>query len=99
MAQLIQAWSHFWNDTESQSYKTILVNVEHPVKTTRLAIRAFLKARKPGVIVHISSIAGQVTRLSTPIYCATKAFVNHFVRAFGALQELEKIRVIAVAPG
>lgn len=75
------------------------VNIEHPIKTTRLAIRAFLKARKPGVIMHVSSIAGQVTRLSTPIYCASKAFINHFVRSFGVLQEKEGIRVVAVAPG
>jgi short-subunit dehydrogenase len=49
--------------------------------------------------MHISSVAGQVIQISTPIYCATKAFVNHFVRAFAALQEEEKIRVVAVAPG
>lgn len=92
-------WSHFWNDTETQSYKTIQVNVEHPVKATRLAIRSFLKANKPGVVAHISSIGGQTTRLTVPIYCATKAFINHFVRAFADLEPREGIRIVAVAPG
>jgi NAD(P)-dependent dehydrogenase (short-subunit alcohol dehydrogenase family) len=68
-------------------------------QATRLAIRSFLKANKPGVIVHVSSIGGQTTRISVPIYCATKAFVNHFVRAFGALADKEGIRIVAVAPG
>ena len=95
----LQKWSHFWNDTEDQSYKTVQVNIEHPVKATRLALRSFLRAKKPGVVLHISSIGGQTTRLSVPIYCATKAFINHFVRAFGGLEEAENIKVIAVAPG
>lgn len=92
-------WSHFWNDTENQSYKTVQVNIEHPVKATRLAIRSFLKANKTGVVAHISSIGGQTTRLAVPIYCATKAFINHFVRAFAELEPKEGIKVVAVAPG
>jgi len=92
-------WSNFWLDTEEQGYKTIQVNIEHPVKATRLAIRSFLKANKPGIIAHVSSIGGQCTRLGVPIYCATKAFINHFVRAFAELDDKEGIKVVAVAPG
>jgi len=92
-------WSNFWNDTEEQGYKTVQVNIEHPVKATRLAIRSFLKANKPGIIAHVSSIGGQCTRLGVPIYCATKAFINHFVRAFAELDSKEGIKVLAVAPG
>ncbi|KAF2423508.1 putative short chain dehydrogenase/ reductase [Tothia fuscella] len=93
------SWSNFWNDTESQSYKTVQINVEHPVKATRLAIRSFIKAKKPGVVAHLSSIGGQTTRLNIPIYCATKSFLNHFVRAFSDLEAAENIKVIAIAPG
>jgi 3-hydroxybutyrate dehydrogenase len=92
-------WSQFWNDAEDQSYKTIQVNVEHPVKATRLAVRSFLNARKPGVVLHISSIAAQTAGLSIPIYCASKAFVSNFVRSLAALEQAENIRVVAVAPG
>lgn len=97
--RIVQSWSHFWNDTEDSSYKTIDINITHPTKATRLAIRSMLKANKGGTIVHISSIAGQTTRLSTPIYCATKAYINHFVRAFATLEAAEGIRVLGVAPG
>ncbi|EON66894.1 hypothetical protein W97_06297 [Coniosporium apollinis CBS 100218] len=93
------SWSNFWDDTENNGYKTVDININHPVKATRLAIRSFLKANKPGVVVHISSIGGQTTRLSVPIYCATKAFINHFVRGMTELDEREGIRVVAVAPG
>ena len=92
-------WSNFWNDTEEQGYKTVQVNIEHPVKATRLAIRSFLKANKAGIVAHVSSIGGQCTRLGVPIYCATKAFINHFVRAFAELDSKERIKVLAVAPG
>lgn len=48
-------------------------------------------------MAHISSIGGQTTRLAVPIYCATKAYINHFVQAFAELDQKENIRV--VAPG
>ncbi|KAF2753744.1 NAD(P)-binding protein [Pseudovirgaria hyperparasitica] len=91
-------WSNFWEDSETDSYKTIAINCEHPVKATRLAIRAFLKADKPGVIVHISSTGAQVAALNIPIYCSSKAFISHFVRTLASLQA-ENIKVVAVAPG
>jgi NAD(P)-dependent dehydrogenase (short-subunit alcohol dehydrogenase family) len=75
------------------------ININHPTKVTRLAIRSFLKANKPGVVAHVSSIAGQTTRLPFPIYCATKAYINHFVRGMADLDQKEGVRVVAVAPG
>lgn len=92
-------WSNFWQDTETEHYKTIQVNIEHPTKATRLGIRALLGAHKPGVIMILSSTAAQVTRLSLPIYCASKAYTSHFVRSFEMLGDREDIRVMAVAPG
>ena len=75
------------------------INCEHPVKATRITIRSLLKAKKPGVIMCISSVAGQTLRLDLPIYCASKAFVNHFVWSMADLHQQENIRVMAVAPG
>jgi len=92
-------WSQFWTEKEDQGYKTIQINVEHPVKATRLAISSFFRTGKPGIVLHISSIAAQTASLSIPIYCASKAFVSHFVRSFASLQGMENIRVIAIAPG
>ncbi|KAF2672654.1 NAD(P)-binding protein [Microthyrium microscopicum] len=91
-------WSSFWGDTEEQGYKHHQINIEHPTKLTRLAIRAFLKGRKPGIVLHISSMAGQVTRLGLPLYNSSKGYINHFVRQFELMSQ-ENIRVMAVAPG
>ncbi|OCK88091.1 uncharacterized protein K441DRAFT_430089, partial [Cenococcum geophilum 1.58] len=46
-----------------------------------------------------SSRAIVTTRLAMPIYCAMKAYINHFVRASAELDQKENIRVVAVAPG
>ena len=70
-----------------------------PTKATRPAIKSFLKANKPGIVAHISSMSGRTTRLAVPIHCATKAYINHFVQAFAELDQKKNIRVVAVAPG
>ncbi|KAK5240146.1 hypothetical protein LTR40_014023, partial [Exophiala xenobiotica] len=28
------SWSNFWDDTEDESYKTVAINIQHPVKLT-----------------------------------------------------------------
>ena len=33
----VPAWSNIWGDTEEQRYKTTKVNVNHLIKTTKLA--------------------------------------------------------------
>lgn len=50
-------------------------------------------------IIHISSIAGQVTPLAAPMYNATKHALNGFVRSLAPLESRLGIRVVAVAPG
>ncbi|KAJ5165445.1 Short-chain dehydrogenase/reductase SDR [Penicillium coprophilum] len=104
-------WSNFWRppgSSESKDsasggrYALIDINVNHPIRTTQLAIAHFLKNRtgaRPKHIVHISSIAGQNANLPAPIYCATKAAINGFVRSLADLDKKLGIRVTAVAPG
>ncbi|KAI5817646.1 hypothetical protein BZA77DRAFT_309064 [Pyronema omphalodes] len=97
-------WSSFFhgdpvNEAESR-YKTIDVNLVHPIKLTRLAISEFLKANKTeAAVIHCSSIAGQVGKLGTPIYSATKFGISGFVRAMAELESVFNIRISAVAPG
>ncbi|KMU74799.1 hypothetical protein CIHG_01115 [Coccidioides immitis H538.4] len=55
-------------------------------------------SRTPKSIIHISSIAGQIGSLSTPLYSATKHAINGFVRSLAKLDKIG-IRVAAVAPG
>lgn len=90
----------FWNDADSgSSYKLLDINVTHPIKTTRLAIRRLRQANKPGVILHLSSITAQKPSAVLPLYSVSKAAVSQFVRCMAPLEDLCGIRVLAVAPG
>ncbi|OBT75969.1 hypothetical protein VF21_05742 [Pseudogymnoascus sp. 05NY08] len=106
-------FSNFWNppgappskdDQSSSRYALLDINLTHPIRTTQLAISHFLAKKKPGVVVHISSIAGQRPFFPTPVYVATKHAISGFVRSLAPLESVEdsslpKIRVNAVAPG
>ncbi|KAG5750448.1 hypothetical protein H9Q72_011815 [Fusarium xylarioides] len=107
-------FSNFWHpagtalskDVHSASRFTSLdINLTHPIYATQQAIAHFTENKKPGSIVHISSIAAQGPVLSVPMYCAAKAGISHFVRSLGGLEtppastNLASIRVTAVAPG
>lgn len=81
------------------------INLTHPIRTTQLAISHFLSHKKPGVVVHVSSVAGQVPFFPTPLYVAAKHALNGFVRSLDRLEfppahlpHIPKIRVNAVAP-
>lgn len=50
-------------------------------------------------IVHVSSIAAQVTPLNAPLYNASKHAINGLVRSLAALEQRVGVRVVAVAPG
>ena len=90
----------FWADNDvSDGYKILDINLVHPIRTSRIAIRRLLRAKKPGTIVHISSIAGQRSSIVTPLYTVSKHGINAFVRGMGPLQELADIRIVGVAPG
>ncbi len=90
----------FWNDLDSaSSYKVLDVNLVHPIKLSRIAIRALRRAGKGGTIVLISSIAGQRSSIVTPLYTASKHGINSFIRGMAMLEELAGIKVMGVAPG
>jgi 3-hydroxybutyrate dehydrogenase len=109
----LQPFSNFWNapgkppskDKPSESrYSLLDINLTHPIRVTQMAISHFLAQKKPGVIPHISSVAGQVPFFPTPVYVATKHAINGFVRSLHRLEnpppesKLPKIRVNACAP-
>jgi 3-hydroxybutyrate dehydrogenase len=68
-----------------------------------LAIAHFIERKKPGSVVHISSVAGQIPSFPTPMYVASKFAISGFVRSLYRLENppptLPKIRVTAVSPG
>jgi NAD(P)-dependent dehydrogenase (short-subunit alcohol dehydrogenase family) len=75
------------------------INVNHPLKLSRIAIRALLGKNKKGVILITASMAGFAGTFSAPLYISTKHAVVGLVRSLAILDELEGIKVCAVAPG
>ncbi|KAF7902896.1 hypothetical protein EAF00_002798 [Botryotinia globosa] len=105
-------FSNFWIppgtppsvDKPSESrYKLLDINITHPIRATQMAIEHFMKRKKPGAVIHISSIAGQVPFFPTPMYVASKHAISGFVRTLAQLEfpspEIPKVRISAVAPG
>ncbi|KAF9887644.1 hypothetical protein FE257_009737 [Aspergillus nanangensis] len=90
---------NFWNDQDESFYKMIRINLEHPLKLSRMAIRKFVQTKQPGIIVHVSSTGAQKPSMFTPLYGAAKQGISNFVRCMAGLQDMEDIRVVAVAPG
>ncbi|EXJ71839.1 uncharacterized protein A1O5_04340 [Cladophialophora psammophila CBS 110553] len=95
-------YSNFWDDPEgldADRYKHIDINVNHPIKLTRLAIRALLGRDKKGVVLVVASIAGYSKQYAGPIYGASKHAVVGFVRSLGDAESLQGTKVVAVCPG
>lgn len=90
----------FWADLDSAShYKVFDVNIIHHIKISRIAIRRLCRAKKQGVIVHLSSITAQIPSVVNPLYSVSKQAISQFVRCMAPLDTLAGIRVVAVAPG
>lgn len=82
---------------ETNSFKTIEINVTHPIRATQLALDIF-KRQGHGVVLLIASIAAQMALIPAPLYAASKAAISSFTRSLGPLEQHSNIRVSAVAP-
>jgi len=97
-------------DSPSASRYAILdINLTHPIRTTQLALSHFLNPspqsnrspvspQNPRHIIHVSSVAGQITTMVSPMYNASKHALNGFVWSLAGLDSIG-VRVTAVAPG
>ncbi|KAK3710701.1 hypothetical protein LTR37_010120 [Vermiconidia calcicola] len=93
------AFSNFWDDETSGSYKTMRINVDHPIKFTRLAMRALAGAEKQGVVVLVASTAGIRANYLACLYTASKHAMVGFAKAMGQADIDEGVRVNAILPG
>jgi len=75
------------------------ININHPIKLARIAMRALLGADKKGVVLMIASVAGLVGVYSSPLYSATKHAIVGFVKSMAEADEFEGVKVVAVCPG
>jgi len=72
------------------------LNVRAPFALTQAAVPHL---RGGGVVIFVSSIAGQVAFPSSAAYCATKGAIELMTRALAVELAPEGIRVNALAPG
>jgi short-subunit dehydrogenase len=75
------------------------VNMLAPFEITHAAIASMKKQGKGGVIVNVSSIAGDLPTPFMSVYGATKAFLTSFSIALDLEMRLENIRILSALPG
>lgn len=92
-------WSSFLYDTETDGYAAMRINVEHPIKLTRIAMRSLLSVDKPGVVLLVSSGAGIVGTYAAALYCATKHAVVGFAKSMAQADVDENVKVCCILPG
>lgn len=94
-------WSNFWDDSEDAAgrYAALDINLAHPVKLTRLAMRALVGRRRRGVVLHVASAGGLAGVYAQALYCTSKAGLVGFVRAMQPAERLEGVKVCCVCPG
>ena len=85
------------NVTEADFNYTVRVNLKGTFFAAQAAGRVMI-AQKSGSIINMSSQAGSVALPGEPIYCMTKAGVDHLTRCLAVEWAEHGIRVNAVAP-
>ena len=94
-----QPTSNFWFDTETAHYTSVDINISHPIKLTRIAIRALLSRNKPGVVLVVSSVAGLIGSYPSALYCATKHALVGFTKSLGPADREEGVKIVCACPG
>jgi len=92
-------WSNYWDDLDEKSYKTIAINVEHPIKLSRLAMRALAGAQKKGVVCLVASTAGIRGNYLASLYSASKHAIVGFTKSMGQADPEEGVRIVCICPG
>ena len=75
------------------------VNAAALLEISLAAALALRRNQRPGVIVNVSSIAGEFSFPGMAVYAASKAFVTSFSQSFDAELQPYQIRVLASLPG
>ncbi|MCJ1486202.1 hypothetical protein MMC06_006378 [Schaereria dolodes] len=91
-------WSNFWSDTETSRYASLDINVSHPIKLTRIAMRALLSKNKPGVVLIVSSVAGLQGYYAPALYSTAKHAIIGFVKCMASADQEEGVKVVCICP-
>ncbi|CAH0045629.1 unnamed protein product [Clonostachys solani] len=93
------AWSSFWADRETERYAQLDINLGHPIKLTRIAIRACLGRNKKGVVIITSSIAGVHGHFATALYVASKHGTIGLIKSLAKAETEAQVKVVGICPG
>lgn len=75
------------------------INVDHPIKLTRLAFRALVGANKKGAVALVASGAGLYGVYLAALYCASKHAIVGLAKSLGPADEEEGVKVVCICPG
>ncbi|KAK3717568.1 hypothetical protein LTR37_005634 [Vermiconidia calcicola] len=92
-------WSNFWHDPEDESYAQVHINLSHPIKLSRIAMRTLVSENRKGVILPFASIGGIAGSYNCPLYIACKHGIVGFVKSMKFLEKYEGIKVVTICPG
>lgn len=85
--------------SEEQFDKLININLRSCFLCSKKFIYNNLKAKRPGIILNVSSVAGYRGAKGMGIYALTKAAINSFTRTLAQEYADKDIRVNAISPG
>lgn len=92
--------SSFWHDPEQDNrYRTVEINLNHPLKFTRMAMRALVSEDRKGVVLPIASVGGIAGTYHCPLYIATKHGIVGFVKSMKLAEKYEGVKIVTVCPG
>lgn len=80
-----------------EQFAVLEINAHIPIELTLEAARALRKADKKGVILNISSVAGELPAPGMGLYGPAKACLTHFSQTLNT--ELKGIDVLVTCPG
>lgn len=75
------------------------VNAAAPLELTLEAVRAWAEAGKAGIVMNVSSVAGEQPCPGMSVYGASKAFLTHVSSALNTEVNSKGIHVLACCPG
>lgn len=87
------------DSTVEEQMKIHEVNGRAPLELTLEAAHALLRTKKPGVILNVSSLLGEIPSPGTAIYGASKGFVTLFSESLDYELAPHHIRVLVSCPG
>lgn len=75
------------------------INLDHPVKLTRIAMRQLVSENRKGVVCSIASVGGLAGSYNCPLYIATKHGVVGFTKSLKLAEKYEGVKVVTICPG